>query len=125
MTSKSKIPVAALVLIWAMLLAVVLAFPNILSVYAVLWILLPCLLVYVGFQAGTRFQSVLPKVATILISGACEAITTLVFKAVLNGFHHWNIDFDTFAHLIIGLVASSIGLLIPILVKLVKRDDLP
>ena len=80
MTSKSKPSVAVSVLIWAILLVVVLMFPNILSIYGVLWILLPCLLMYVGFQADTRFQSVLPKVATVLISGVCEVITTFFSK---------------------------------------------
>ena len=123
MTSRSKASKAVPVLIWAILVAVVLVFPTILSIYGVLWILLPCLLVYLGFQAGTRFQSVLPKVATVLISGVCEAIATLVFGAVLNGFHHWNIVFDTFAHFMLGLVASSVGLLLSFLVRRVRRGD--
>ena len=117
MTYKPKLPIAVLLLIWAILVAIVLVFPNILSIYGVLWIMLPCLLVYVGFQAGTKFQGVLPKVTTILISGVCEVIVTLVFEAALNGFHHWNIAFDTFAHLMLGLVASSIGLFLSFSVR--------
>ena len=116
MTSRSKASVAVPLLIWAILLAVVLVFPNILSIYGALWILLPCLLVYVGFQAGTKYQSVLPKVATVLISGACEVITTLFFEVTLHELYGFNIDYDYMLHLMLGLVASSVGLLLSFLV---------
>ena len=116
MISRSKASVAVLVLIWAILLAVVLVFPNILSIYGALWILLPCLLVYVGFQAGTKYQSVLPKVATVLISGACEVITTLFFEVTLHELYGFNINYEYMLHLMLGLVASSVGLLLSFLV---------
>ena len=119
MTSKSKVPIAVSVLIWAILLVVVLMFPNILSIYGVLWILLPCLLMYVGFQAGTMFQSVLPKAAMVLISGVCEVITTLFFEVTLHKLYGFNIAYDYLLHFILGLTASSIGLLLSFLVSVV------
>lgn len=123
MTYKPKFPIAIPLLIWVILLAFVLVFPNILSIYGVLWILLPCLLMYVGFQAGSKFQSVLPKVATVLISGACEVITTLFFEVTLHAFCGFNIAYDYLLHFILGLAASSIGLLLAFLVRLVRRSD--
>ena len=123
MPPKSKASIAVPVLIWAILLAVVLVFPTILSIYGVLWILLPCLLIYVGFQAGTKFTSAIPKVATVLVSGACEVITTLFFEVALHKLYGFNIGYDFLFHFIIGLVASSIGLFLSSLVKQVKRGD--
>lgn len=119
MTSRSTVLTVSLALIWVMLFAAVWAFPTILSIYGLLWILLPCQLVYIGFKSGIRFQSVRLKIAMVFISGACEAIATIVIGVMLNGFRGWNIYFQTVDYLIIGVAASLIGLLLS---SLVRRD---
>lgn len=117
MTFQSRVSLAALAFIWMALLAVIWAFPTVLSIYGVLWILLPCQLVFVGFKSGVRCQNMRLKVMIILMSGVCEVIAALIIGALLNTFRGWNIYFSIPDYLVVGLVASSAGLFISFLMK--------
>lgn len=117
MTFQSRALLVALIFIWIILLAAVWVFPTILSIYGVLWILLPCQLIFVGFRSGARYQGVCQKVVTILISGVCEVIAALAIGLSLNTLRGWNIYFPLFDYLLIGFIASSVGLFISFLTR--------
>lgn len=120
MSSRSLVSTAFPVLAWVAVLAAVWAFPSVISVYGALWVLLPCLLAYIGFRSGTGHRDMRAGAAAVLASGACEALTAAAIGAALNAFRGWNIYFPLFDYLVIGLAASSVGLLFSLLAHRVR-----
>ncbi|OZG68701.1 hypothetical protein BEUL_1011 [Bifidobacterium eulemuris] len=107
-------------LIWIVSLVVIWVFPSVLSIYGVLWIVLPCQLCYIGFRSGKSRRGVCANLMTVLLSGISSLIATMIIGTSLNMLYGWNLYFSPLDYLILGFVFSSGGVLLSIATQWIK-----